>query len=124
IFSEVYEYPLLLALSIACRPAFGGWRMSWGDVGAAVAIVALGAAAIHAAPLLASHGIAAGDFGVTTLIVAIFAIGLIAAWRMPLAQLASALVIWAALSLLPSGVMSGNAQRSYFGVYRVSQSSD
>lgn len=41
-----------------------------------------------------------------------------------MAQLASALVIWAALSYLPSGVMSGNAQRSFFGVYRVSQSAD
>lgn len=124
IFSEVYEYPLLLALSVACRPAFGGWRMSWRELGAAAAIVALGAAAIKSAPFLSSHGIVAGDFGVTTLIVAVFAVGLIAAWRLPLAQLASALVIWAALSLLPSGVMSGNAQRSYFGVYRVSQSLD
>lgn len=124
IFSEVYEYPLLLALSVACRPVFGGWRLSWRDLGFAAVIVAIGAAAIFWSPVLTSHGLTAGEYGVTTLIVAALAVALVTAWRLPLAQLASALAIWAVLSLLPSGVMSGNAQRSYFGVYRVSQSSE
>lgn len=124
IFSEVYEYPLLLALSVACRPIFAGWRISRREILMTLAIIAAGAAAIFWAPQLSAHGITAGAWGVTPLVVATFAAVLIATWRMPLAQLASALVVWAALSMLPSGVMSGNAQRSFFGVYRVAQSAD
>ncbi|MCV0368575.1 fused MFS/spermidine synthase [Filomicrobium sp.] len=124
IFSEVFEYPLLLALSVACRPVFVGWRFSRNDLALALLIVTAGAAAIFWGPLLNQFGVPAWGWGLTPLIVAIFVVVVVATWRMPLAQLASALVIWAAVSLLPSGVMSGNAQRSYFGVYRVSQSTD
>lgn len=124
LFSEVYEYPLLLALSVACRPMFAGWRLSAREAAITLAIIAAGAAAIFWAPQLSEYGLTAGEWGVTPLVVAAFAIILIAAWWMPMAQLASALVVWAALSSLPSGVMSGNAQRSFFGVYRVAQSAD
>ena len=124
LFSEVFEYPLLLALSVACRPTFGKAQLSWRDGAVALAIAALGAAAIHFAPFLSAQGLTTGEYGITTTIVAVFAVILILSWTVPLARLAAALVIWAAVTLLPSGVMSGNAQRSFFGVYRVSQSVD
>jgi len=124
LFSEVYEYPLLLALSVGCRPMFTGWRLSGREAALTLAIIGAGAVTILWAPQLAQYGLTAGAWGVTPLVVAAFAMVLIAAWWMPMVQIASALVIWAALSSLPSGVMSGNAQRSFFGVYRVSQSAD
>ena len=42
----------------------------------------------------------------------------------PPRQLLAALLVFCALVWLPSGVKRGDAQRSYFGVYRVQTSSD
>ena len=49
---------------------------------------------------------------------------LVAEFRRPPRQLVAALLVFCALIWLPSGVKRGEAQRSYFGVYRVQTSSD
>jgi hypothetical protein len=45
-------------------------------------------------------------------------------WRYPVRQLALTVLMFLAVVLLPSGVHRGEAQRSYFGVYRVILSDD
>ena len=44
---------------------------------------------------------------------------LLATFRQPPRQLVAALLVFCALTWLPSAVKRGDAQRSYFGVYRV-----
>ena len=52
------------------------------------------------------------------------AIAMLLAIRHPVRQLALALAMFAAVATQDSGVRRGDAQRSYFGVYRVMTSSD
>jgi hypothetical protein len=126
IFAEVFEYPLLLALSFACRP--GALDLRGESVRALAALLALvlGAAAlIHWGPSLASaYQIDFRGWGSTAGIAALFALAAAAAWRHPPHMLVAAMALYMAVVILPSGVHRGNAQRSYFGVYRVIQSGD
>lgn len=126
IFAEVFEYPLLLALSFACRPgALTVERLGRPALAAFAALVVVGAAAIHWGPQAASAlEIDFGGWGSTAGIAAGFAIVALIAWRVPPVMLVAALGLYLTVALLPSGVHRGNAQRSYFGVYRVIQSSD
>jgi SAM-dependent methyltransferase len=124
IFSEVFEYPLLIALTMACRPgvfARRDWRMNellWllgiGIVG--LAFVARGD--IWAIQL----GLSFGEWGFTPVLTLLFAIAALAFWGHAARQLLAALLMFAAVVMLPSSVQRGAAQRSYFGVYRVTQS--
>jgi hypothetical protein len=60
----------------------------------------------------------------TSAIVALFGVGVLAMWKWPPRQLVMALMMFAAIVLYPSGVKRGDAQRSYFGVYRVGTAGD
>lgn len=175
IFSEVFEYPILLALTMACRPrALAGImegfravgrrsRRSAGDVEPAVLeadrkridelmvlwiLIALGGLALLVGdrflswlrlaevehlpgalwwirtPLswLRPIGLWSVEWGVAAAIAGFFALLVITAWRQPTRQLISALVMCTAVVLLPSGVRRSDAERSYFGVYRVYES--
>ena len=126
IFSEVFEYPLLLALTFACRPGAldltAHSRKAWAGL-AALAVVA--AAAITLGPGFASaYQIDFRGWGSTAGIAALFALVALALWRHPPHMLIAALALYLTVVLLPSGVHRGSAQRSYFGVYRVIQSGD
>lgn len=126
IFSEVFEYPLLLALTFACRPGAMDLmsRSRWAWPGMA-ALVVFGWLAIVYGPQLAfDYGIDFGGWGTTAGIAAIFALGAVALWRSPPHMLIAVLGMYLAVVLLPSSVHRGAAQRSYFGVYRVIQSAD
>jgi hypothetical protein len=152
IFNEVFEYPLLLALSMACRPGvFSGAaaRRLWGslrpylgqgapdasDSGAALLeddkremlalwlIVAGGILAIYWVPWAATKlNLDLGEWGTTLVVVGLLVLVLLWEVRRPVRQLAAALLIVGALVWLPSAVKRGEAQRSYFGVYRVQTS--
>jgi hypothetical protein len=155
IFSEVFEYPLLLALSMACRPGvfsaaalqrIGGsiatvlWRlrplrprpvtpeMNEGDKQEALVlwlIVAGGILAIYWLPwVIAKLPLNLGDWGSTVIVAGVLTVVLVAAFHRPPRQFVAALLVFCALIWLPSGVKRGEAQRSYFGVYRVQTSSD
>ena len=134
LFSEVFEYPLLLALSMACRPGALGLargadgRIRWpsGDeilwqwlilAGAALLVFWLPYAA-------AQYQVTFDDWGAAAVLVALFAGAMIVMWAHPPRQLILALMAVLAVTTLPSGVKRGDAQRSYFGVYRVSLSED
>jgi hypothetical protein len=150
IFSEVFEYPLLLALSMACRPgvfdpaalkrvgatmaaALGRvlpvparWRgegMTEEDKQNTLVlwlIAAGGILAIYWIPWAITRlGVSTAEWGTTAAVVALLVIALLAMFRWPPRQLMAALLIFCALTWLPSSVKRGEAQRSYFGVYRV-----
>ncbi len=126
IFSEVFEYPLLLALSMACRPR--ALSISWKDRDELLVmwlLVATGILALIWIPWLASTlELNYGEYGMTAAIVAVFAVGLLLFWKWPPRQLVMALMMFAAIVLYPSGVKRGEAERSYFGVYRVGSAGD
>jgi hypothetical protein len=155
IFNEVFEYPLLLALSMACRPGvlngaavarlWEGLRFHLGRVMPAGRgggsdplterdkqemlvlwlIVAGGILAIYWVPwAINTFNLNVGEWGTTIIVVALLTVVLLAEFRRPLRQLAAALLIFCALVTLPSAVKRGEAQRSYFGVYRVQTSPD
>ena len=126
IFSEVFEYPLLLALTFACRPGamdlMSRSRASWAGM---AALVVAGWAAITWGPWLAfDYDIHFGGWGATAGIAAGFALVAVALWNSPPHMLVAVLGMYLTVVLLPSGVHRGDAQRSYFGVYRVVQSGD
>jgi hypothetical protein len=154
IFSEVFEYPLLLALSMACRPgvfdiatlrrigaslatqfapltakdARAGGGLSEPDKQGLLVlwlILAGGLLTIYWVPwVIGKLGIGTGEWGSTPCVVGVLIAMLLAAWRHPARQLMAALLIFCALVWLPSGVKRGEAQRSYFGVYRVETTPD
>jgi hypothetical protein len=155
IFSEVFEYPLLLALSMACRPGvfsaaalqrIGGsiatmlWRlrplrprpvtpeMNEGDKQEALVlwlIVAGGILAIYWLPwVLTKLPFNLGEWGSTVIVAGVLTVVLVAEFRRPPRQFVAAILVFCALIWLPSSVKRGEAQRSYFGVYRVQTSSD
>lgn len=125
LFSEVFEYPLLIALSLACRPGVFGQpatstrnELIW-----IFGIFAAGLLIIWQGPLLAArYGYTFGEWGTTPAIALIFAVAAVALWGHGARQLTAALMMFAAVVMLPSAVKRGHAQRSYYGVYRVSLS--
>jgi len=150
IFSEVFEYPLLLALSMACRPGVfdlaalhrvgtstaallakvmpvpGRWRgpeMTEEDKQSTLVlwlIAAGGILAIYWLPwAITKLRVSTFEWGSTAIVVAVLVAVLLAMFRWPPRQLMAALLIFCALAWLPSSVKRGDAQRSYFGVYRV-----
>lgn len=155
IFSEVYEYPLLLALSMACRPdvvSGSALRRVWASIAGLLArftplrpsasgpemseedkqealvlwlIAAGGLLVIHWVPwVLARFNIGLGEWGATPVVAALLMIVLLTEVKRPARQLIAALLIFCAIVWLPSSVKRGDAQRSYFGVYRVQTTDD
>ncbi len=163
VFNEIFEYPLLLALSMACRPgAFDFWplvRRSKPQFDQALAmwlLAAVGILAVFWVPWLVERMPFPGSllsgpddipskaalwftwplaqlsrflswvfgWGATSLVAGLLAVILLLNWRHPPRQLMAALMMVFAITTLPSGVKRGDAQRSYFGVYRVLLSFD
>jgi SAM-dependent methyltransferase len=126
LFAEVFEYPLLIALTLACRPGVFQRRAQWRRE----ALWLLGIAAIGLAPVLygagwaAPLGVSFGEWGSTAALTLALGVLLLAFWGHGARQLVVALLMFAAVVMLPSSVRRGTAQRSYFGVYRVSLSED
>jgi hypothetical protein len=126
IFAEVFEYPLLLALSFACRPGALDLRSeSQKSLAVLLALVLVTGAVIHWGPDVATkYELGFWGWGATAGIAAGFALMAVAVSRHPPHLLFAAMSLYLVVVMLPSGVHRGNAQRSYFGVYRVIQSAD
>ncbi|HEX6001465.1 MAG TPA: fused MFS/spermidine synthase [Hyphomicrobiaceae bacterium] len=141
LFSEIYEYPLLLAASMACRP--GALRLSEdketakGELLVLWAMAAAGILVIWWLPILADWGwlpSTVAQIGWTQLVVVVLTVVLLANVLNAPRQLLAAALICLALVTLPSAVrqkesawpghsLEGRSkltQRSFFGVYRVS----
>lgn len=126
VFSEVYEYPLLLALALACRPGVVEALRKQAFDGRALLLIAGGGLAAAAAFvwLARSFGWTFRDYGAAPVLVLALGVLLFWFWKQPLRQLLLALGIVGVVAFLPSGVHRGDAERSYFGVYRIIQSED
>jgi len=126
IFSEVFEYPLLLALSFACRPGALDFGRESRRLWLAMAAFLAGAAALIAwgPDLFDMAGITFGDWGKTAGVALLIALAAVPAIRHPPLLLLVAVGLYLTVVVLPSGVHRGVAERSYFGVYRVIQSED
>jgi hypothetical protein len=126
IFPEVYEYPLLLALSVACRPGALAFSSKSPREALWLFLIAGGGLLVLLwGPLVADrYELEFGRWGTTAAIAAFFAALMLVFWRHPSRQLVLALLMFATVVTLPSTVKRGEAQRSYFGVYRVSLSDD
>lgn len=148
IFSQIYEYPLLLALTVACRPgalALSFAREKRDDLLVIWLLLASSALAIIWLPQLIgwlpavdtevvppsawwARGLieiymairlAVTGWGATAALALLFGIAMAVMWKHPTRQLVAAAAMCATIVTLPSGVRRSDAQRSYFGVYRV-----
>ncbi len=125
IFSEVFEYPLLLALSMACRPrALAISTKDRDELLVLWLLIASGVLILIWGPWLTTRFDIDFRYGTTAALVAVFAAAVLVFWKWPTRQLVMALMMFLAVALYPSGVKRGEAQRSYFGVYRVSSAGD
>jgi hypothetical protein len=132
LFSEIYEYPLLLALSMACRP--GALSLSQDRQKAKDELIVLwliaaaGLLVIWWLPTLLGYmrvPPAIARLGATPIVVLVLAAILLANVLHAPRQLVAAGLMCLALVTLPSAVRQADSQitqRSFFGVYRVSDS--
>ncbi len=136
IFSEIYEYPLLLALSMACRPGalsflFERDRQKLKDELVVLWLIAAGGALIiWWLPTLAGYvslPLWILRVGGTPMVVMVLAAILLANVLHAPRQLVAAGLMCLALVTLPSAVRQADSQitqRSFFGVYRVADTPD
>jgi hypothetical protein len=132
LFSEIYEYPLLLAASMACRPgalSLGEDKQKAKDELVVLWLVAaVGLLVIWWLPTLAGHlrlPVSLARLGPTPLVVMVLAAILLANVNYAPRQLVAAALMAFALVTLPSAVRQADSQitlRSFFGVYRVADS--
>ena len=126
IFSEVFEYPLILALTLACRAGVvNAMKQRQVDLTSVASKVIAGLAGVFGfAWICTQMGWTFDEWGSAIVLMILLAVPLFYYWRQPVDQFAVALVMVAVLVFLPTAVHVGNAQRSYFGVYRVLKSDD
>jgi spermidine synthase len=125
IFSEVVEYPLLLALTFACRPGALSLGTEKGEAERLALVAVVAGVAIYWLPwALDKLKLDLGLWGTTPLVALLLAGLVLTLWRRPPIQLAAALALFSAIAVLPSSVHRGSAERSFFGVYRVVLSED
>jgi spermidine synthase len=123
LFSEIYEYPLLLALSMACRPgALSLSKERLREEAVPLAVIAIAGIALIVAlpsigsslrlPIFRQHS-------PTLIVVILLTLVMLASVKSAPRQLLAAGTICLALVWLPSEVRRGHADRSFFGVYRM-----
>jgi hypothetical protein len=132
LFSEIYEYPLLLAASMACRPG----ALNVGDskerrkdeLVILWLIAAVGLLVIWWLPTIVgrlSVPPSVARLGTTPLVVIALAAAMLANVKFPPRQMVAAALMGFAVVTLPSAVRQADSQltlRSFFGVYRVADS--
>ncbi len=126
IFSEIYEYPLLLAATLACRPKALEWAgLKIKDNPGFIALLVAGALAAWLLPWWAAqYDYPFGVWGATAVVVLALGAAVFASWKNPSRQIVLGLLMALAVVTQPSSVHRGAAERSFFGVYRVIQSED
>ncbi|MCH9765771.1 MAG: fused MFS/spermidine synthase, partial [Alphaproteobacteria bacterium] len=126
IFSELYEYPLILALTLACRPGVIALIKKGGyDYAGLMVQMTAGLAAITGFTGLCLYfGWTFWEWGPALVLIIALGFVLFYFWKQPMQQLAVMLLMVVVLVFLPTAVHVGEAQRSFFGVYRVIQSDD
>jgi SAM-dependent methyltransferase len=149
LFSEVLEYPILLALTMACRPGalrvnrrdtdelltlfviltFGILLIWWSKLfdfehHLRVLYVSMNDIGGYILPALASPIRWMVSYGMAAILATIFGMLVFGLLGRPAHQLIAVLLMCGAVIVLPSSVKrvdpGGDVQRSYFGVYRIS----
>ncbi len=119
IFNNIWEYPLLLVLAMACRPGIGA-RISSHDVCQLVAICGLAVAAMFLFDALHRHGMLPVPTGLVSLLILLgFGSLCLLQSERALRQFAYAAVAALTIVILPSEVRRGDAERSFFGTHRI-----
>ncbi|MGE0698234.1 MAG: fused MFS/spermidine synthase [Hyphomicrobiaceae bacterium] len=123
LFSSIWEFPLLVVAGMACRPralvrpaAKEARELAVIGCGALLALVAIAAAM--------RHGLIPQSTLPRLLFVAAFGGMAVLASARPLRQLVATLVLGATVVVLPSALNKGDAERSFFGVHRVTETPD
>ena len=129
LFTEIYEYPLLLALSMACRPGSLSLPKDKEKLKDELIVLWLiataGLLAIRELPAFAYRFFTVSPlWGPASVVVAALAIVLLVNVKHGARQVLTALLMCLALVWWPSNVRQGDAQRSFFGVYRVQPAQD
>ncbi len=144
LFAEVIEYPILLVLTMLCRPlALKAVLGNREESRAVLVFAAVGCVALVALRLLDvgtwMEGIEVANpdpsaqaslvrtlllLGPAPVMAAVFAAFALVLTRMPLRQSIAVAIVGISVAILPSAIGRGEAERSYFGVYRVANSED
>jgi len=126
IFSEVFEYPLILGLTLACRPGvIAGIKNGKFDItGGCLKLIGSFVGIFGFAFICGQMGWTFNEWGVAIVLMLALSVPLFYYWRQPVSQFAVAMLMVAVLVYLPTAVHVGHAQRSYFGVYRILKSDD
>lgn len=126
LFSEVLEYPLLLALTIACRPGVvftdgaASPRTRGNELAISLLIAAGGSLILYCLGKVALEyaGFERLTLGARLALAA--AVLMVLLSRSPMRQAGAAVIMFTMVALFPP--KESTAQRSFFGVYRVDQS--
>jgi predicted membrane-bound spermidine synthase len=134
LFSEIYEYPLLLALSMACRPGAltlpADKEGRKDELATLWFIAAAGFLVVWWLPSLLGMvqlPVSVVRLGPAPPVVAVLAVVMLVNVLRPPRQLVAALLMCLAIVALPSNVRKDDSlvtQRSFFGVYRVQNADD
>jgi hypothetical protein len=126
VFTAIFEFPLLLVAGLACRP---GMRLALinreetleaGKTGLVMLLLVLGFAAVIWAGWVPEF-VETDSGALAILVLAILALASI---NKPLHLLILSVVMGLAPLLLPSAMSSGFAERSFFGVHRITTTQD
>lgn len=126
IFTSVYEYPLLLVLGMLCRPGLGAAiadrREAWAAGTHGLASLAL----IVLLAVAARGGLWSQVLAERTMALVVLGCGvlMLLASRRPLRLAGWAGAMGLAVLVLPSAMNRGYAERSFFGVHRVTVTAD
>ncbi|MFM9939843.1 MAG: spermidine synthase [Hyphomicrobiaceae bacterium] len=119
IFSTVWEYPLLLVLGMACRPGLFTTAREKSELRDMAALLIVAVIAL----LGIAGAIKVGQMSASTLPRFLFLVGfgllMLLNGNRPLRQLVCAAIMGITIFLLPSAMNRGDAERSFFGVHRV-----
>ena len=124
IFSNIYEYPLLALLGLACRPDVAQALADKAGVRGATKAAIAATAGIAFLLLLTSVMKLPFENHIAQLVLVIAVTCLFAERNQPLKMLVFTSAMVAAVLVLPSRLNSGDAERNFFGVVRLTPTPD
>jgi hypothetical protein len=122
--NTVVEYPLLIVLGLALRPALLPKLSEWAFFRDGLIIVGMGLLAVFAIFGAILLGLVPSRIPVKIIVVVALAVAMLVTSERPERQFWIGIVAIAALAILPFGKSAGEAERSFFGVHRVVESPD
>ena len=121
IFSSIYEFPLLLALGLACRPRMISTlrAMKEEELFEVAVLTLVGLAGLIAAHFAYTKGVLPQLAEIRPLILGVIAALAVLTRNKPVHQVVFGIMLATSVWALPSVLTQGKAERSFFGVHRV-----